>query len=800
MNTQPSPVWPGFEVPWERRGVLAPGLPILPQGVERHPVPGGGSRSVSVFRGDELILLNREGMQTGQLTLFAPDGRSDAAMLGAKGTGRPTETIATLSNGTRSGKRVLERLAREDIRIENGDAVPVFDAGSAAGDLKGFTIECDGILVCAAPGGPMRPDMQNPPTELVLYIRRANAAIGKDPQSPPDPLADPLQDFNIQPGNAASYIVRKGEYIQILDIKGRECSDFQAFSLRALDRGLERDIDPTTTRTLTGTLYPTPGIFSKYWSMDQEPLMEIIQDTCGRHDTFGLACTARYYEDMGYPGHVNCSDNINADLARRGIRSRGGWPAINFFFNTMLDDTHAIGLDDPWSRPGDYVLLRALTDLLCVSTACPCDIDPANGWNPTDIQVRTYRPQEDFMRSTGYRKSADADVETTKKTGFHDCFARHTRDFVEYNGYWLPNSFPNVGTIGEYWAAREKAAVLDLSPLRKYEITGPDAEELLQICLTRDMRKLSVGQVVYSAMCYEHGGMIDDGTVYRLGNANFRWIGGSDTSGLWLREQAAKRDLNAWVRSSTDQLHNIALQGRHSRDILSEVFWTPPTRPTVDELPWFRLTVARLGGVDGPAVVISRTGYSGELGYEIFCHPRDASGIFTGIWEAGLPFGLKPLGLAALDMLRIEAGLVFAGSEFDDTIDPFEAGIGFTVPLASKRDDFNGREALAERKAHPRRKLIGLDIEGGVVPSSGDCIRVGRAQVGEITSAMKSPVLGRVIALGRVSVTHATPGTKLEIGQLDGFQKRLKAVATGFPHFDPAKQRVKGIYGQENSL
>ena len=146
------------------------------------------------------------------------------------------------------------------------------------------------------------PTSRTTPTEVILYVRRASPDAGKGRTVAPDPLADPLQDFNIQPGEATSYMVRKGEYIQILDVKGRECSDFQAFSLRALDKGLEREIDPTTTRSLMGMLYPTPGLFSKYWSVDHEPLVEIVQDTCGRHDTFGLACTARYYEDIGLSG------------------------------------------------------------------------------------------------------------------------------------------------------------------------------------------------------------------------------------------------------------------------------------------------------------------------------------------------------------------------------------------------------------------------------------------------------------------------------------------------------------------
>jgi len=162
-----------------------------------------------------------------------------------------------------------------------------------------------------------------------------------------------------------------------------------------------------------------PGIMSKFWSVDQEPLFEIVQDTCGRHDAYGLSCYPRYYDDAGYPGHVNCSDNINAELSQWDIRPRVGWPSINFFFNTMISDHHVLSIDDPWSRPGDYVLLRALTDMVAINTACPCDIDPTNAWNPTDIQVRVYKDSEDFKPSAGFRKSPEADVEPTKETGFH---------------------------------------------------------------------------------------------------------------------------------------------------------------------------------------------------------------------------------------------------------------------------------------------------------------------------------------------------------------------------------------------
>jgi aminomethyltransferase len=384
----------------------------------------------------------------------------------------------------------------------------------------------------------------------------------------------------------------------------------------------------------------------------------------------------------------------------------------------------------------------------------------------------------------------DAEPQMTRETAFHPRFSALTRSFTEYRGYWLPTAFNNDGPVAEYWACREKAAIMDLSPLRKFEVTGPDAEALLQYALTRNVRKLATGQVVYTAMCYEHGGMIDDGTLFRLGDQNFRWIGGDDYSGIWLREQAEKLGLKAWVRSSTDQMHNIAVQGPKSRDILREVIWTPPARPSLDELGWFRFTVGRIGGFEGPTVVVSRTGYTGELGYEIFCHPKDALAVFDAVWKAGQPHGLMPLGLQALDMLRIEAGLAFAGYEFCDQTDPFEAGIGFTVAL-SKNEDFIGRDALIRRKEHPHRKLVGLEMEGDEAVGHGDCVHAGRAQIGVVTSATRSPILGKTIALARIDVAYDKLGSAVEVGKLDGQQKRLPARIVRFPHYDPDKTRVR---------
>jgi aminomethyltransferase len=333
---------------------------------------------------------------------------------------------------------------------------------------------------------------------------------------------------------------------------------------------------------------------------------------------------------------------------------------------------------------------------------------------------------------------------------------------------------------------------MDLSPLRKFEVLGPDAESLLLATLTRNIRKLSQGQVVYSAMCNETGGMVDDCTVFRLDDTNFRFVGGEEYDGDWLREQAVRLGLDrVWVKHSTDQLHNLAVQGPASRELLAGIIWTPPTQPAFADLTWFRFAIGRLGGPDGAPLLVSRTGYSGELGYELWVHPRDATVLWDAVWAAGEPHGLAPLGLAALDMLRIEAGLAFGGYEFDDQTDPFEAGIGFTVALKTKTDDFVGREALLVRKAAPQRTLVGLELAGNEPATHGDPVHVGRSQVGVVTSATRSPVLGTNIALCRIAVQHAALGTAVEVGKLDGHRKRIPAQVVRFPFYDPDKTRPR---------
>lgn len=770
--------------------VLQPGLRLLPPGTERYRVKGGGMTVVCLYAGDTLRVVDPEGRQDCEIAVFDSNGESNTGLLGTVAKRKAVGITALLKSSIEDAQAAKAALHAKNVSVEDAKAIHLFEGDSLAGEKQEFTAEQDVICIVAAPGGPMAVDCHNPPTDLVLFVERSKLEESPAPVLP-DPLAEPRLDIRVDRCTAQAYEVHAGEFIQIIDVEGRECSDFQAFASAALDKGVERCLNATTTRTLMGAAYPGPGLFAKFYDVDMQPMVEVVRDTVGRHDTFNLACTSKYYDDMGYPGHVNCTDNFNNVLNPFGVNPRRGWEAINFFYNTNLDDNNQLYLDEPWSRPGDYVLLKAYSNSVCVSSACPCDIDAANGWNPTDIHVRVYPAKNIFSKAIAYRMTTDADPELTKETAFHPRTSKLTRNFTEYRGYWLPNTFNNYGAIDEYWACRERAVVLDLSPLRKFEVAGPDAEALLQWTLTRNIRRLSVGQVVYTAMCYDTGGMVDDGTVLRLGPDTFRWVGGDDYSGIWLRKQAEERGYRVWIKSSTDQMHNVAVQGPLSRDILKEVIWTPPAQPQLDEINWFRFTIGRIGDFDGVPVVVSRTGYTGELGYEVWCHPRHATGVWDAIWEAGKSYDMAPLGLEALDMLRIESGLIFYGTEFCDQTDPFEAGIGFTVPLKTKEEDFVGREALIRRKANPQRKLVGLELAGEEPGATGDCIHVGRQQVGEITSATRSPILRKNIALCRMAVEHAELGTEVEVGKMDGHQKRIPALVVPFPFYDPEKQRPR---------
>ena len=750
-------------------------------GVERRQLRYGEAVHVSLDRGDLVNLVNDEGAAVAWLVPFDGQGVQDPAVLGL-----PPASLAALS---RSGwdARAFKAWLSARITSPGGElGYPVFDRTTGPGDI--FTINAVQAqdLWIVLPIDPESMTAGGAGGDMTVEVSRSRRSGDRLPE----PLGDIRDEWWVDRATAKAYTVAKGDYIQIIDVEGRQCSDFMAMRAGALDRGLERYIDSTATRSMVGGAYPGPGLFDKFFDQDLRPLLAVVQDTVGRHDTFALACTARGYEERGFPGHLNCSDNISHAYAPYGIGKRPAWPAINFFFNSWITPTdNRLRSDEAWSRPGDYVVMQALSDLVCVSTACPDDVDPINGWNPTDIHVRVYKQERPIRRAIAYRHAPEAEAVLTEESAFHPRTSTLTQSFAVACDVWLPASYEGTRAIDEYWTCREAVTLQDMSSLRKFDVLGPDAERLLDLALTRNVRKLSVNRGLYALMCDRAGHVLDDGTLFRLAPEVFRWCSGSDESAKQLKDIATEQGLKVWIKSLSASMPNLALQGPKSRDLLERVLFTQPHQVSLDNLKWFGCTIGRLHDREGPSFLLTRTGFTGELGYEIFCDRSQAVTIWDGLIAAGTEFGLKPMGNEALDMLRIEAGLMVAGAEFGLDVDAFEAGLGFAVDL--KKDDFVGREALARNAETPRRKLVGLILEGDEVVAHGDPVFVGRHQVGVVTSAARSPALGRSIAMARLAVEAADRGEAVEVGRMDGHMKRLPAEVTGVPFVDPKRERPR---------
>ncbi len=771
--------------------IREPGLNLLPPGVERHVVNGGGLTAFQIYPDDEIEIINNEGNQICEIICFDKDGKSDVGILNLKLNSKKNFIRDILNGKDEAILATNYQLKKRNLNISDSNSSIVFDADTEAGEKIKLKSKDKCYTIFAAPGINMDVTKQNPPSELTIFIKRSKIVNDKELNVIPDPVFEPLYEENISKQTSISYQVKEGDYIQVISPTGRQCSDFVAFDTRKLDKGIEKGLDWQTTRTFMGNTFPAPGLFSKFYDTDHEPLVEVIRDTVGKHDTFNLACTSKYYEDAGYFGHPNCSDNLTDSMTKFGVQKQKGWHAINLFFNTSSAGLNSVISDESYSRPGDYVMFRALKDLTIGTTACPSDIDPCNSWNPTNIFVRTYNKKKEFSKSFAFRMKTDSEKKLTKNSGFYDRTSKLTRNFIDARGFWLPNDYTKHGVTEEYNACREKAVLIDLSSLRKFEIIGPDSEELMNYTLTRNIKKLSIGQVVYSTMCYENGMMFDDGTLLKLSETGFRWICGDEYAGEWLKEVAKKKNFKVNIKNSTDQISNVSIQGPKSREILKKLIFTPPTQPSIDELEWFRFSICRVEELQGIPLIVSRTGYTGELGYEVWCHPKHAPRVWDKLMEAGKDDGLIPAGFAALVKLRIEAGLILFGNEFDGQQDPFEAGVGFTVPLKTKEEDFIGKDVLKVRKANPQKKLVGLELIGKEIAGHGDCVHVGRSQVGVITSGCLSTTLNKNIALCRIDTQYSKIGEDVEVGKIDGHQKRISAKVVRFPFYDPEKTKVR---------
>jgi aminomethyltransferase len=356
----------------------------------------------------------------------------------------------------------------------------------------------------------------------------------------------------------------------------------------------------------------------------------------------------------------------------------------------------------------------------------------------------------------------------------------------------------------EYFAFRESAGLLDVSPLYKYEIHGPDAAALLSRMAVRDVARLEVGRVAYACWCDDEGKVVDDGTVARLDEDRFR-LTAADPTLHWL--QAVGRGYRAEIEDASTRLAALALQGPRSREILRAA-----SDADVDRLRFFRIVRARVDGLD---VWISRTGYTGDLGYEVWVERAGALALWDALVAAGRPHGLEPAGLDALDVTRIEAGFVLLGVDYYSApkvvlesrkSTPDELGLGWLVEL--DRTEFVGRAAIAaERRRGPAWALVGLEVSWealerlyesyGLPPNlpatarrDGLPVYAGERQVGKVTSHTWSPLLKKYVALATVESPHAGLGGVLEMEHTVEFERRrVPATVVETPFFDPERKR-----------
>jgi aminomethyltransferase len=392
-------------------------------------------------------------------------------------------------------------------------------------------------------------------------------------------------------------------------------------------------------------------------------------------------------------------------------------------------------------------------------------------------------------------------------TPFHPRTAPLNRkmQWREWSGYFASSVYADAHDI-EYNAIREAAALIDVSPLYKYIVSGPDALRLVDRVVTRDATKLAVGGVMYTPWCDEHGKVVDDGTIHRLDEARFRWTA-ADPQLRWLRQNSAGLDVT--ITEETEATAALALQGPLSRDILEAV-----TGESFADLRYFRRRAAKIAKV---AIDVSRTGYTGDLGYELWIPTESAVKVWDALVKAGADFGLRPAGMLALDVVRLEAGLILLEVDYtsarhamnpEQNYSPGEIGLGRLVSF--DKGDFVGRLAL-EREAKaggPARRLVGLQldwygIEGlydaqGLPPAISPSVDrspvpvwSGGRQVGRATSHGWSPILKQAIALASVEPRFEPVGTKLAVEwTVEGRRGRVDATVVELPFLDLPRKRA----------
>jgi aminomethyltransferase len=389
-------------------------------------------------------------------------------------------------------------------------------------------------------------------------------------------------------------------------------------------------------------------------------------------------------------------------------------------------------------------------------------------------------------------------------TAFHERTFQlcQSLNYREWSGYYTVSVY-ETHHEHEYNAIRNAAALIDVTPLFKYLVTGKDATRLVNRVIARDINKVEVGQVIYTCWCDERGKVVDDGTISRLAENTYRWTA-ADPSLRWFRQNALGLEVS--IDDISEKVAALALQGPTSGRLLKKI-----ADADIHNLKYFRVTHGSIAGVP---VDISRTGYTGDLGFEIWIPWEEAVKVWDAIMETGREFDVHPTGMLALDVARIEAGLLLTDVDYisskkalieSQQYSPYEIGLGRLVHL--EKEHFVGRTALlAEQRLRPKRKLAGLEIDwtevekhfervglAPQVPSTASRVAVpvynGPGQIGKATSTTWSPVLKKMIALASVSAEHAELGTRLQIEvTVEAVRHKVTATVVGLPFFKPPRK------------
>jgi aminomethyltransferase len=394
-------------------------------------------------------------------------------------------------------------------------------------------------------------------------------------------------------------------------------------------------------------------------------------------------------------------------------------------------------------------------------------------------------------------------------TAFHERTLAlcHSLSYREWSGYYTVSTY-EVHHEHEYNAIRNAAALIDITPLYKYLIEGKDATKLVNRVITRDINKVKPGQVIYCCWCDEQGMVIDDGTITRLEENKYRWTA-ADPSLRWFRQNGLNMDVR--IDDISEQMAALALQGPTSGELLKNV-----AEADIPNLKYFRVTSGRIADV---AVDISRTGYTGDLGYEIWVPWPDAVKVWDALMDAGRRFDIHPAGMLALDVARIEAGLLLIEVDYlsskkaliqEQKYSPYELGFGRMVHL--DKENFVGRAALAQQqKSGVPRQLVGLEMDWveieeryekfGLTPAApAQASRVhvpvymGGRQVGKATSTTWSPLLKKMIALASVDTAHSQPGSKLQMEiTIEAVRQKVTATVVKLPFFNPERKTATPV-------